>query len=179
MSNVLPEKAKILLEVIRGRRSIRDFVDKEIPDNQLKLIVEAGLWAPSGSNLQPREYILVKDKHLLRAIKLVSPGLYGNPSALLVLCYNKDIAKKGGRLGETMALFDVALSAQNIMLMAYALGIGSCPILSFNKTAVKEILDIPEHVEPVLMISLGYPKTWPKPPKRKSVEEVLHVNGYK
>lgn len=179
MSNVLPEKAKILFEVIRGRRSIRDFVDKEIPDNQLKLIVEAGLWAPSGSNLQPREYILVKDKHLLRAIKLVSPGLYGNPSALLVLCYNKDIAKKGGRLGETMALLDVALSAQNIMLMAYALGIGSCPILSFNKTAVKEILDIPEHVEPVLMISLGYPKTWPKPPKRKSVEEVLHVNGYK
>ena len=179
MSNVLPEKARILFEVIRGRRSIRDFVDKEIPGNQLKLIVEAGLWAPSGSNLQPREYILVKDKHLLRAIKLVSPGLYGNPSALLVLCYNKDIAKKGGRLGETMALLDVALSAQNIMLMAYALGIGSCPILSFNKTAVKEILDIPEHIELVLMISLGYPKTWPKPPKRKNVEEVLHINGYK
>lgn len=179
MSDVLPEKARILFEVIRGRRSIRDFIDKEIPDDQLKLIVEAGLWAPSGSNLQPREYILVKDKHLLRAIKLVSPGLYGNPSALLMLCYNKDIAKKGGRLGETMALLDVALSAQNIMLMAYALGFGSCPILSFNKTAVKEILDIPEHIEPVLMISLGYPKTWPKPPRRRNVEEVLHINGYK
>ncbi len=176
--DVLPGDARVVFEVIRGRRCIREFIDKEVPSEYLRVIVEAGLWAPSGSNLQPREFILVRDKNLLRAVKLVSPGLYGNPSALLIICYNKNTARKGGRLGETMALLDAALSAQNIMLMAYALGVGSCPVMSFNKMAVKEILDIPDYVEPVLMISLGYPKSWPKPPRRKSVEEVLHVDGY-
>ena len=65
-----------------------------------------------------------------------------------------------------------------MMLAAYSLGIGSCPIASFNKKALKELLDIPEHVDPVLMISLGYPTEWPIPPSRRPLEEVVHLNGY-
>ncbi len=174
----LPEKAKIVYEVIRGRRSIRSYIDKEIPWDHLKLVLEAGLWAPSGSNLQPREFILITDKDVIRAVKLVSPGLYGNPQAIIVLCYNKKIALKGGRLGELMAVMDTAMAAQNMMLMAYSLGIGSCPILSFNKQALKKILDIPDHVEPVMLLSLGYPKEWPKPPSRKTLDRIVHVNAY-
>ncbi len=174
----LPDKARIVFETIRGRRSIREYIDREIPLEYLKLIVEAGLWAPSASNLQPREFILIKDKDLLRAVKLVSPGLSGNPAAIIVLCIDHEKASKGGRMGETMALLDVATSLQNMMLMAYALGIGSCPIASFDKLALKTILDIPEHVEPVLLLSLGYPKKWPQPPPRKNVDEVLHVDGW-
>ncbi len=174
----LPEKARIVFETIRGRRSIREFIDKEIPWDHLKLVVEAGMWAPSGSNLQPREFIVVRNPDYIRAVKLVSPGLYGNPRALVILCYNKEIARKGGRLGEYMALLDTAMAAQNIMLMAYALGIGSCPVLSFNKQALKKILGIPEHVEPVIIISLGYPKKWPTPPPRRNIEEVVHVDKY-
>jgi nitroreductase len=73
---------------------------------------------------------------------------------------------------------DVAMAAQNMMLAAYSLGIGSCPIASFNKTAVKELLDIPEHVDPILMVSLGYPDRWPEPPRRRPLEEVVHYGKY-
>jgi len=111
-------------------------------------------------------------------VKLISPGLFGNPAALIICCINKKRAEKGGRLGENTALMDVSMAAQNMMLMAYSLGIGSCPIVSFNKTALKELLNIPEDVEPVLIISLGYPEFWPKPPKRRPLEEVVHVEEY-
>jgi len=97
---------------------------------------------------------------------------------LIVLCINKKRAEKGGRAGESTALMDVSMAAQNMMLMAYSLGIGSCPIVSFNKMALKELLDVPEYVEPVLIISLGYPEFWPKPPKRRSLKEVVHVEKF-
>ena len=175
----LPEKAKVVFEVIKGRRSIRAFEDREIPDEHLRLILEAGVWAPSGSNLQPWEFILIKDKELIGKVKLISPGLFGDPAAIVLLCVNKEVAKKAGRLGEFMPLMDISMAAQNMMLMAYALGIGSCPVLSFNKAAIKELLDIPDHVEPALLVTFGYPKAWPQPPKRRPLEEVVHVDGYK
>lgn len=77
-----------------------------------------------------------------------------------------------------MAIMDISMAAQNMMLMAYSLGIGSCPVASFNKTALKELLNIPEEVGPVLLISLGYPEFWPKPPRRRPLEEVVHVEEY-
>jgi len=97
---------------------------------------------------------------------------------LIVVCINKERSRKAGRLGENIALMDVSMAAQNMMLMAYSLGIGSCPVASFNKMALKELLNIPEEVEPVLLISLGYPEFWPKPPRRRPLREVVHVEEY-
>ena len=174
----LPEKAKVVFEVIKGRRSIRAFEDKEILDEYLRLILEAGIWAPSGGNLQPWEFILIKRKELINKVKLISPGLFGDPAAIVVLCINREVTKKAGRMSEHVPLMDISMAAQNMMLMAYALGIGSCAVLSFNKMALQELLSMPEHVEPALLVTLGYPKTVPEPPKRKPLEEVVHVDGY-
>lgn len=167
-----------LMSIIVGRRAVRRFREEPIPLEHLKKILEAGIWAPSGSNIQPWEFILVTGNDTIEKIKLISPGLFGIPSALIVLCINKKRAEKGGRAGESTALMDVSMAAQNMMLMAYSLGIGSCPIVSFNKMALKELLDVPEYVEPVLIISLGYPEFWPKPPKRRSLKEVVHVEKF-
>lgn len=168
----------LVLDVIKGRRSVRSFKPDPIPEEYLRLILEAGLWAPSGGNAQPWEFVLVRERSLIDKIKLFSPGLFGNPYALIVLCVNKNRIKRRDESGKQIALMDVAMAAQNIMLEAYYLGIGSCPIASFNKTAVKELLDIPDHVDPVLMVSLGYPEGWPEPPKRRPLEEVVHYEKY-
>ncbi|WP_457753641.1 nitroreductase family protein [Thermococcus sp.] len=166
------------MEIIKGRRAVRKFEEKQIPSEDLKKILEAGIWAPSGSNIQPWEFILITEKEMIEKIKLISPGLFGNPAALVILCINKERSKKGGRLGEVTALMDISMAAQNMMLIAYSMGIGSCPIVSFSKSALKELLDIPEHVEPVLILTFGYPKFWPKPPKRRPLEEVVHVERF-
>ncbi|MCL7385880.1 MAG: nitroreductase family protein [Thaumarchaeota archaeon] len=167
-----------LLNIIKGRRSVRSFLEKKIPDEHLKLIMEAGIWAPSGSNIQPWQFVLVREPELIRKIKLVSPGLFGNPDALVVACVDRNRYERAGKLGYTLSLMDVSMAAQNMMLMAYSLGIGSCPIASFSKLALKEILGLPDNFEPVLMISLGYPEKWPSPPERRPLSEVVYVNGY-
>ena len=168
----------MVLEVIKGRRSVRSFKPDPIPEEHLKLILEAGLWAPSGGNAQPWEFVLVKEKQVIDKIRLFSPGLFGDPYALIVLCVNKNRIKRRDESGKQIALMDVAMAAQNMMLEAYYLGVGSCPIASFNKTAIKELLDMPDHVDPVLMVSLGYPEKWPEPPKRRPFEEVVHYEKY-
>ncbi|MCC6029336.1 MAG: nitroreductase family protein [Candidatus Korarchaeum sp.] len=174
----LPDRAATVFEVIKGRRSIRDFDIKEIPDEHLRIILEAGIWAPSGSNMQPWEFILIKDRELLERVKLFSPGLFGRPAAVVIICINRKISERAGKLSELMPVMDISMAAQNMMLMAYALGIGSCPVVSFNKAALRELLNIPPHIEPMLMVTLGYPKEMPKPPKRRPLEEVVHVDGF-
>lgn len=168
----------MVLEVIKGRRSVRSFKPDPIPEEHLKLILEAGLWAPSGGNAQPWEFVLVRERQVIDKIRLFSPGLFGDPYALIVLCVNKNRIKRRDESGKQIALMDVAMAAQNMMLEAYYLGVGSCPIASFNKTAIKELLDMPDHVDPVLMVSLGYPEKWPEPPKRRPFEEVVHYEKY-
>ncbi|MEM1991889.1 MAG: nitroreductase family protein [Nitrososphaerota archaeon] len=169
---------KELLSIIKGRRSVRRFLEKKIPDEHLRLIMEAGIWAPSGGNIQPWQFVLVKEPTLIKKIKLVSPGLFGNPDALVVACVDKNRYERAGKMGYTLSLMDVSMAAQNMMLMAYGLGIGSCPIASFNKLAVREILELPDNFEPILMISLGYPEEWPQPPERRPLSEVVYVDGY-
>lgn len=166
-----------LREVIKGRRSVRSFKKEHIPEEHLRMVLEAGVWAPSGGNAQPWEFVVVRDKTVIEKIKLFSPGLYGDPDVVVVLCVNKKRVK-GGRSEELVALMDIAMAAQNMMLVAYSLGVGSCPIASFNKTAVKELLEIPTHVDPVLVLSLGYPEKWPEPPERRPLEEVVHYEKY-
>lgn len=169
-----------ILKIIKGRRCVRRFRDgrEEIPDEYIHKILEAGIWAPSAGNIQPWEFVVVRDRDKIDKIKLVSPGLFGDPSAIIVVCINLERARKGGKGGEVMAIMDASMATQNMMLMAYSLGIGSCPIASFSKTAVKELLDIPDHIEPVLLITLGYVDVWPNPPKRRPLEEVVHYEGY-
>jgi len=70
------------------------------------------------------------------------------------------------------------MATQNILLAAYALGLGSCPIKSFAASAVKEILNIPEGVEPELIVAIGYPDESLKPPPRLPVSEVTYLNRY-
>ncbi|MEM2910142.1 MAG: nitroreductase family protein [Nitrososphaerota archaeon] len=169
---------KELLSIIKGRRSIRKFLEKKIPEDHLRLTMEAGIWAPSGSNIQPWQFVLVRDSGLIKKIKLVSPGLFGNPDALVVVCVDRDRYEKAGKIGYTMSIMDASMATQNMMLMAYGLGIGSCPIVSFNKLAVREILELPENLEPVIIVSLGYPEEWPHPPERRPLSEVVYVDGY-
>ncbi len=166
-------------EAIKNRRSIRRFKRDKVPEDDLKnLVLEAGIWAPSGGNAQTWRFIIVTDEKTLKQIKLVSPGLLGDPPSLIVICQDLSLAqKKGGRLGESiLSLMDTAMAAQNIMLQAYSKGFGTCPIASFHPEAVRKILNLPENFSPQLIISVGIPDEKPSPPSRNL--NVLWVNIY-
>jgi len=168
-----------MLELIKSRRSVRNFKNKKVSIEELKTLVEAATWAPSGSNIQPWFFGIVDDEEILEKIKNFSPGLFGEPANLIVLCVNYEEAiKKGGELGKELCIYDIAMAAQNIMLAATASGLATCCIKSFSKRAVNKILNLPEHISSELVISIGYAEKTPQPPKRKKQGEVTFINNW-
>jgi len=165
-----------VFEAIKGRRSIRSYKDKKISKQFLKKIVEAAIWSPSGSNAQAWKFIVVDTDKEIKKIKTLSPGIFDLPSAVIVVC--RDLKRAydiTGELGRKItSLMDISIASQNIMLMAYELGVGSCVVRSFGISAVKKLLKLPEHINPELLITLGYPEKIPNSPKRRKNNEVIH-----
>mgnify|MGYP000898975964 CR=1 FL=1 len=169
------------MQVIKARRSIRAFRDDGVPSCVLSELIEAGIWAPSGSNIQPWYFIIVQDKGVLEQVKAFSPGLLGNPPVVIIVCTDRQLAfEKGGELGrDELCLMDICMASQNIMLMATEKGLGTCAIRSFNKSAVARIIGLPTHVSPDLIISVGYPKGTAVAPKRKAVSKVAYFDRWR
>ncbi len=170
-------------DAIRGRRSIRKYKSRPIEDELIKKILEAGRWAPSGSNMQmwgTRKFIVVKDKKTLDMIRKVSPGYLGATPLAVFVCSDRRIAyEKCGKLGrDYITIADCATAVENMLLMAYSLGLGACTVKSFSTPAVKHILEIPEGVEPELMVVIGHPDKEPSPPPKIALEEITYLDRY-
>lgn len=167
-----------IIEVIKKRRSIRKFKRNKIDKKILLELLKAGIWAPSGSNVQPWYFFIINDEDLINKIKYFSPGLSNIPPDLIVLAVDKELAyKKGGLLGrDVLSLMDISMAAQNIMLLATEKNIGTCPVKSFNKKAIEKLLRIPENIDIELLIALGYPAKIPSPPERKKLEDISYFN---
>jgi nitroreductase len=155
-------------QAILDRRSVRSYLPDPVPEDVLRRLVEAGLWAPTGGNAQTWRFVVVTEAVRLNRIKMVSPGLLGNPPAVIAICQNvTESERKGAKLGkEVMTWMDTAMAAQNVMLAAHAEGLGTCPICSFHSEAVGKLLHLPDHIQPQMLISVGVPAHSPKPPKR-------------
>ena len=169
-----------ILKVIQGRRSIRAYRSDLVNIDKLRdLVLQAAIWAPSAGNAQILRYIVVTDHSMLHKIELVSPGLSGNPPALIVVCQDSDESQlKGGSIGpQFLAIADAAMATQNIMLYAYTLGLGTCVIASFHRGALQKILSLPCSIAPIFILSIGYPDCSPRAPARK--KEVIWFNEYK
>lgn len=159
-----------VLEAIRTRRSIRSFKDEKISEEDAGKILEAARWAPSAGNKQPWTFIYVKDPQVLRMIKNCSPGFYADATAAIVIGIDKKDEKRG--------ILDACFAAQNILLAAHALGIGSCPIVSFNSEAVREIVNAPKDWQPILVVSLGYPDRVQNPPAKKKLSDIAFIDFF-
>jgi nitroreductase len=93
-----------------------------------------------------------------------------------VICVEKD--PDANPRAEEVYVADCAIAAQNIMLAAYEVGIGSCAVLSFAKVAMREILNLPANIEPMLMVTLGYPAEAPEPPPRLELSQIAFMDEY-
>lgn len=79
---------------------------------------------------------------------------------------------------EYLSVADCSMAAMNITLAAHALGLGTCIVKSFSHIGVKELLGIPNGVEPELMVIVGYPTSIPNPPPKEPLEKVVYLNRY-
>ncbi|HIC91863.1 MAG TPA: nitroreductase [Syntrophaceae bacterium] len=187
-------------DIVLKRRSVRRFKQKSIPMDTLKKLVNAARVAPSAANLQPLKYIIVKKKELVKEVfttlkwaAYIAPK--GNPPegqrpvAYIVVLVDTKIGKKGYEI-------DVGTAVENIVLVAWNEGIGSCLIGSIDKQRLRNLLHIPGHLKIALVIALGLPDEYPvmeemtdtikywrdesgvhHVPKRR-LEDILYVDGF-
>jgi nitroreductase len=161
-----------LLDFIKRRRSIRSFQDKQIPEKEIEMILEAGRWAPSASNRQPWKFIVIKNRDTLQKIARVTGyGWFIGEASFAVAIVGKP------RRSQNWYIVDTSLVSMNMMLMAWSLGIGTCWIGSMNKTRAKEILGLRQNDYLLTVLPFGYiqgsiPDFTERKPLDKIVKEI-------
>lgn len=151
--------AAVIEDVIRQRRVTRVFLAGSLDSGQLLRLAEAVHWAPSGGNRKPVRVVIVRDPSQLRRIVAVSPGIIGEPSALLTLCI--DWARSPHLQVDDMrdthsSHVDAGAAMENVLLSAEALALGACPVMSFHRPSVKTILGLPEDWTPLVIVAVGH-----------------------
>lgn len=144
------------IEVIKSRRSIRNFLDRKVEDGITETILEAARWAPSGLNNQPWRFVVVTDRGI--AEKMADCTRYGQiiRHAPLLIAVFLDLDMMYDRTKDVQAC---GAAIQNILLAAHSMGLGAVwlgEILNC-KTDVGNILDAPESFELMAVIAIGYP----------------------
>ena len=157
------------LQFLKARRSIREFKDEEIPMEQIDMILEAGRWAPSASNLQPWEFIIIKDNEIFAKIsKLAFYGKFIKEVPLAIAIVGKI------RTSSKWYIVDTSLVSMNMMLMAHALGIGTCWIGALKREKVKKLLGLGENDYILTVLPFGYYRgDLPDPTPRKPLNKII------
>jgi nitroreductase len=139
-----------VFEAVHARRSIRAYTDKPVPREVLEKILEAGRLAPSARNIEPWHFIAVTDEKKRKAL---SKGLFAKFVAqaplVIVACGDK-------KASADWYAIDAALAVENMVLTAVSEGFGTCCVGSFEEKDVKALLKIPDTLEVIVMITVGY-----------------------
>ncbi|HBE9250492.1 TPA: nitroreductase family protein [Clostridioides difficile] len=168
-----------MLEVIKNRRSIRTYIDKNIEEDKITEILKSAMQAPSSKNAQPWEFIIVDDKELLK--ELSKSQHRANHIEFAPLCIvvlgNRDKFLKPGKW-----IQDLGACTQNLLLEVTNQGLAACWAGVFPKNKVvnkvRQILDLPVKLVPYALISIGYSEE-----KNEFIdrfdENKIHRNVYK
>ncbi len=162
-----------IYEAIRRRRSVRAFAEREIADEVLNRLLEAGRLAPSAKNFQEWRFIVVRDPETRRKLAEAARGqrFVGQAPVVLACCAETDHHVM--TCGQLCYPIDLAIAVDHITLAAAAEGLGTCWIGAFFEDRVKEILAIPEEIRVVALLPVGYPKDSPPAEKARLPREAI------
>lgn len=164
-----------VLDAIRSRRMVRAMLDRPIERAQLERVLEAARWAPNAGNRHLHRFVVVQDPLTLRVLRMVAPGMFQRPAAVVVICIDQERAVSFGMRPTVKGLYiDVGTAAQTMLLAAHALGLGAGVVTSFSQAAVVEVLNIPDHLSPELIVCLGYPAAVQPPGMRARARVTWH-----
>ncbi len=159
-------------DIIQKRRSIRKFQESSLPEEDLKILMDAAQLAPSASNRQPYSFIIVKDKELMRELsKKASIQRFIRNAAVIFVAV-------GDPEQERWYKVDIGIAVQQICLQAVELGLGSCWLGAFDEENLKQLLKIPNKLHVVALLAVGIPAQDPPARPRKSLDELFRMNYY-
>jgi len=162
-----------VIDTIAQRRSIRAYKDRPVEEEKLHIVLEAGRLAPSANNMQEWRYVIVRDQKIRNELMAAAKGQRFVSEAPVVIACCAKTDEKVMTCGQLAYTIDVAISIDHMTLAAVEQGLGTCWIGAFYEDQVKQILNIPEHIRVVQLLTLGYPQGLPGPRSRLALEEIV------
>jgi len=162
-----------IFEAIKKRRSIRKYKDKQVEEEKILKILESARLAPSAKNLQEWRFIVVRDKEKRKKLSEAARNqkFVEEAPVVIVCCAETDEYRM--TCGQLSYPIDVAIAVEHMVLTAVEEGLGTCWIGAFYEDKVKEILNIPEEIKVVELLTLGYPDEEPPSRSRLSLEDIV------
>ncbi len=171
-----------LFEAIRIRRSTRAFSDEEVPETEVEKLLDAARLAPSAGNIQPWEFVVVREAETKRRLAEAALDQYfiAEAPVVIVVCADEDRSARGyGSRGVNLyCIQDTAAAIENILLAACALGLGACWVGAFRELEVRRILNVPLGVRPVAIIPVGRPAERPRVRHERPLREMIHREAF-
>lgn len=164
-----------ILELLKTRRSIRKYKDKPVEEEKIQKCLEAARWAPSASNKQPWEFLIVTDEAIRSKLSELHPyaKFVAESPVVFVPLTNPEVHQK-------YHMSDTALATMQYMIEAHSLGLGTCwagVIGTSIEQEMKELLGIPSHLNILGLIATGYANEEPTR-GRKDLDDLVHYEKY-
>jgi nitroreductase len=165
-------------ELMKQRCSVRKFEDRPVEKEKLLQVLDSARVAPSACNNQPWHFVVVQDDELRKKIS----GRWGEAApAIIVICGNHDESWHRGD-GKDHCDIDAAIAIDHMSLMAAELGLGTCWVCSFDAAGCHKTLGLPENLEAIALLPIGYPIAVSDPNRhdddRKTLDEIVSWDGY-
>ena len=168
------------LELAKKRCSVRDFEPVKIEEEKISQILEAGRIAPTAANVQPQSFLVINSDEGFERLKSI--GFNTSATLVIIICGNSENVWVRGIDGKSMLDVDTTIAADHMMLAAEDLGLSSCWIGYFDPKIIRSTFNIPETIEPVNILIIGYGKEKKSPDRhasdRKSIDSFVHYNIY-
>lgn len=162
-------------QLLEQRYSVRAYERRDVEPDKLRRVLEAFVIAPSAANRQPYGLIVMQTKgHEAQLRRVYAADWFASqPPYVVVGCTIPETAWTR-RDGHNYADVDLAIAFDHLVLAATAEGLGTCWVGAFDPQAAREVFQLPDGVEPVVMSPLGYPADTPRPKLRKKFEQLIH-----
>jgi nitroreductase len=165
-------------ELIKKRYSVRAYKTDPVEDEKLLQVLDAARLAPTAANRQPLQFIVIHTAGREAELKRI----YGKDwlsQAPVVVCVCSLPSQAWSRMDKkNYNQVDAAIAMDHLILAAADLGLGTCWIAAFDPAAAREILQLPEGVEPIAFTPLGYPADQPKERIRKTLSELVRYERW-
>ena len=165
-------------QLVKTRYSVRAYKPDPVGEDELRQVLEAARLAPTAANKQPFQLIVIHTQGREEELRRIyNRDWFVEAPVVICVC-----GIPGGAWtredNKNYAVVDVAIVMDHLILAATDLGLGTCWVGAFNEGATREVLGLPEEVEPIVFTPLGHPADQPKPKERKPLEELVRYERW-
>ena len=165
-------------ELINKRYSVRAYQSDKVEDEKLQQVLNAARLAPTAANRQPIQFIVIHTAGREAELNRIYQREWFS-KAPIVICACAVFSQAWSRMdNKNYSEVDVTIAMDHLVLAATDLGLGTCWIAAFDPAAAREVLGLPNGVEPIAFTPLGYPADQPKPKKRKALSELVRYERW-